>query len=59
MGNFEMRQNNFLYTCVGISSGALLSIAGQLAVSPFKYANNSFLSGLLTTGIFSAAACLT
>lgn len=46
-------------TCVGSSSGALLSIAEQVKVSPFKYANSSLRSGLLTTGIFSPAACRT
>lgn len=43
-----------LLTCVGISNGALLSMLGQVAVSPFKYANRSRRSGRCTTGIFSA-----
>lgn len=49
----------FQVTCVGSSRGALLSIAAQLAVSPFKYASNSLRSGRRTTGMFSAAACRT
>lgn len=43
-----------LLTCVGISNGALLSMLGQVAVSPFKYASKSRRSGRCTTGIFSA-----
>lgn len=41
-------------TCVGISRGALLSMEGQVAVSPFKYANNSLRSGRRTAGILAA-----
>ncbi len=39
---------------VGISNGADLSILADAAVSPLRYANTSFLSGRVTTGIFSA-----
>lgn len=46
--------SNKQLTWVGISNGALLSIAEHVAVSPFKYAKSSFLSGLLTAGIFAA-----
>lgn len=45
---------NRSHTCLGISKGALLSIEVEVAVSPFKYANNSFLSGRLTAGILAA-----